>query len=285
MNTPVTIFKNIALTDFLYLSASKTRRMIEKVVMIGAGNLATQLALALAEKGIQIKQVFSRTIESAAELAGKLNTGYTNQLSEIYPEADLYIVAVKDSAVQNILENLPLNNDSFLVHTAGSVPMKILDGFTQNYGVFYPLQTFSKLRKVDFSNIPICIEANHPANLMKLQELAGKLSCTVSHINSDERKTLHLAGVFANNFVNHFYAISADILQVKKLNFDLLKPLIQETASKIETINPVKAQTGPAKRNDQAIIDEHLKMLQDKPEYQKIYSFVSESIFQLHKKH
>jgi predicted short-subunit dehydrogenase-like oxidoreductase (DUF2520 family) len=162
--------------------------------------------------------------------------------------------------------------------------MNILDGFSSNYGVFYPLQTFSKSRKVDFSDIPICIEANHPSNLMKLEELGQKISNTVSQINSEERKTLHLAAVFTNNFVNHFYAIGAEILQAKKLDFELLKPLIRETAAKIEALDPVEAQTGPAKRNDQTIIGLHLKMLRNKPEYQKIYSFVTESIFQVHKK-
>lgn len=259
--------------------------MIENVVIIGAGNLATQLALALLENGIQVKQVYSRTTKSAKELARKLNCDYTNDLSKLSTEADLYVIAVKDSAIQKVLENLSLDQNSLIVHTAGSVPMNVLDGFSRNYGVLYPLQTFSKSRRVDFSVIPICIEANHPSSLMKLQELAGKLSHSVHQITSDERKTLHLAAVFTNNFVNHLYSIGAEILQNKKLNFDLLKPLIQETAKKIETFHPIDAQTGPAKRNDQVIINAQLKMLQDKPELQKIYSFVTENIFQVHQKH
>ncbi|HAQ18030.1 MAG TPA: DUF2520 domain-containing protein [Prolixibacteraceae bacterium] len=258
--------------------------MIENVVIIGAGNLATQLALALVEEGIRVKQVYSRSVESARVLAEKVNASFTNDLSQLLPEADLYVIAVKDSAIQEVLENLSLNENQLIVHTAGSVPMNILEGFTQNYGVFYPLQTFSKSRKVDFSDIPVCIEANHPSSLLKLEKLGKRISSTVNQINSDERKTLHLAAVFTNNFVNHFYAIGAEILQVKKLDFDLLKPLIRETAAKIENIHPLEAQTGPAKRNDKAMIGQHLKMLQDKPEYQKIYSFVTESIFQVHQK-
>lgn len=258
--------------------------MIENVVIIGAGNLATHLGLALFENGIQVKQVFSRSIKAARELAEKVKADFTNDLSQLFSGADLYIIAVKDSAIPEVLENLSLNENCLIVHTAGSVPMNVLDGFILNYGVFYPLQTFSKSRKVDFSSIPICIEANHPSNLIKLQDLADKLSGSVHQINSDERKTLHLAAVFTNNFVNHFYVLGADILQDKKLNFDLLKPLIRETAEKIETIHPIAAQTGPAKRNDQSIISAQLKMLHDKPEYQKIYSFVSESIFQYHQK-
>lgn len=259
--------------------------MIENVVLIGAGNLATQLAQALNEKGIRVKQVYSRKIESAKQLADKVNAPFTNNLSQLIADADIYIIAVKDSAIQEILENINLNEDRLIVHTAGSVPMSILDGFTNCYGVFYPLQTFSKSRKVDFSNIPICIEANHPSTTMKLEKLGERLSSSVNQINSEERKSLHLAAVFVNNFVNHFYSIGADILHDKKLDFELLKPLIRETAEKINALHPLEAQTGPAKRNDQSIINAQLKMLHDQPEYQKIYSFVTESIFQLQQKH
>lgn len=259
--------------------------MIENVVIIGAGNLATQLALALNEKGIGIVQVFSRKTESARTLAKRVNAGFTNELSRLNHDADLYIIAVKDSAIGEVLENILLDEKSLIVHTSGSAPMHILEGFSGNYGVFYPVQTFSKTRKIDFSDIPICIEANHPSNLMKLEQLAKMLSSSVVQIDSDERKALHLAAVFVNNFVNHFYAIGAEILQEKKLDFNLLQPLIRETANKIETLHPPEAQTGPARRNDWTIIGEHLKMLQNKPELQNLYSFVTESIFLYHQKH
>lgn len=259
--------------------------MIENVVLIGAGNLATQLALALHDKGIQVKQVYSRKIESAKELAEKVKASFTNDLSQLMSEADLYVIAVKDSAIQEVLENVNLKDYQLIVHTAGSVPMSILEGFSNNYGVFYPLQTFTKSRKVDFSDIPVCIESSHPSTFLKLEKLAERLSNSVNQINSDERKTLHLAAVFVNNFVNHFYVLGADILHDKKLDFDLLKPLIRETADKIHTMNPFDAQTGPAKRNDQSILHAHLKMLHNKPELQKIYSFATESIFQFQQKH
>ncbi len=258
--------------------------MIENVVIIGAGTLATQLGLALTEKGINVVQVFSRKAEPAKELAQKLNSEFTVDLSLLKKDADLYIIAVKDSAIPEVLENIKTDDNKLIVHTAGSVPMHILEGFSTNYGVFYPLQTFSKSRKVDFSNIPICIEANHPSNLLKLESLGRKLSDSVSQINSEERKTLHLAAVFTNNFVNHLYAIGADILHDQKLNFDLLKPLITETAAKVRELHPIDAQTGPAKRYDKSIIDAQLNMLENRPEYRKIYSFVTESIFQLHQK-
>jgi predicted short-subunit dehydrogenase-like oxidoreductase (DUF2520 family) len=259
--------------------------MIERIVMIGAGNLATQLALALHKKEIQIQQVYSRKTESALVLAEKINAGYTDDLSTLYPDADLYIIAVKDTAITEVLENLNLKNNPLLVHTAGSVPMSVLEDFSTNYGVFYPLQTFSKTRKVDFSGIPICIEASHPSVFVKLEQLAEKISHSVNQINSAERKSLHLAAVFVNNFVNHLYAIGADLLHDKKLDFDLLRPLIRETADKIGELSPIEAQTGPAKRNDQSIIETQLKMLNSKPEFQKIYSFATESIFRLQQKH
>jgi predicted short-subunit dehydrogenase-like oxidoreductase (DUF2520 family) len=259
--------------------------MIENVVIIGAGNLATQLALAMVEKEIRVKQIYSRKIESARELAEKVNASFTNKLSQLTSDADLYVIAVKDSAIQEVLENLKLDESRLIVHTAGSVPMNILEGFTNTYGVFYPLQTFSKSRKVDFADIPICIEANHPSTFLKLEKLGSRLSGSVNQINSEERRTLHLAAVFTNNFVNHFYSIGAEILQDKKLDFDLLKPLIRETAAKVQTLQPFDAQTGPAKRNDQSIINAQLKMLHNKPEFQKIYSFATESIFQLQQKH
>lgn len=259
--------------------------MIERIVIIGAGNLGTQLALALNEKGILIQQVYSRKTESASALAEKINADYTSDLSQLITDADLYIIAVKDSAITEVLENINLKNNPLLVHTAGSVPMSVLEDFSTNYGVFYPLQTFSKTRKVNFSGIPICIEASHPSIFVKLEQLAGKISQSVNQINSEERKTLHLAAVFVNNFVNHLYAIGAEILHDKKLDFDLLRPLIRETAEKIEQLTPFEAQTGPAKRNDQSIISAQLKMLNDQAEFQKIYSFATESIFRLQQKH
>ena len=170
--------------------------MIESVVIIGAGNLATQLALALSKKGIRVKQVYSRTLEAAKELAIQVNADFTNDLSCLMTDADLYIISVKDSAISEVLMNILLDKNSLIVHTAGSISMKVLSSFTNNYGVFYPLQTFSKSREVDFSKIPICIEANDTSSLIKLQELAEKLSSSVQQVDSDQRKTLHLAQRF-----------------------------------------------------------------------------------------
>ncbi len=256
--------------------------MIEKVIFIGAGNLATQLALALHEQGIVIPQVFSRTEASALALADQVQAAAITDLSLVSPEADLYIISVKDDVLPEVLENLNLPPDRFLVHTAGSIPMDVLSGFSENFGVFYPLQTFSKNRRVNFSDIPICLEANHPVNWVRLQRLAARISGSIHQVSSEERKSLHLAAVFVCNFVNHMYALGESILQDKKLDFDLLKPLIRETSEKINDLRPVDAQTGPAKRYDQSVIGKHLEMLNDRPELRKIYSFVTDSIFQFH---
>jgi predicted short-subunit dehydrogenase-like oxidoreductase (DUF2520 family) len=259
--------------------------MIEKIVLIGSGNLATQLASAFFENKVHIAQVYSQREESALALARKVNAKATNNLEEITQDTDLYIIAVKDSVIEEVMEKIRLPHDRLIVHTSGSMPMKILDGFSDHFGVFYPVQTFSKNRPVSFENIPVCIEANHPYALLELEQLGKRISKNVVQIDSEERKTLHLAAVFVNNFANHMFAIGADILNERKLDFDLLKPLIAETAAKVQKMHPIDAQTGPAKRYDQNIINAHLTMLNKKTEYQKIYSFVTDSIFHFQQKH
>ncbi|MPQ47368.1 DUF2520 domain-containing protein [Marinifilum sp. N1E240] len=255
--------------------------MIQNVVMIGAGNLATQLSIALHENGIEVLQVYSRTIESAKILADKVNSRYTNLLKDIVPNANLYIFALSDKALQAVLDqiSLPIGN---AVHTAGSIPMDIFENYTKHFGVFYPLQTFSKQRKVDFSDIPICIEANNIGLEEDLFQLGERISSNLNSISSEQRKQLHLAAVFTCNFANHMYSIGQKLLEEKDVDFKLLTPLIQETAQKVIDLNPLSAQTGPAVRFDEEIMTSHQKALKDTPDFQKLYSFVSESIFKMH---
>ncbi|MBN2598792.1 MAG: DUF2520 domain-containing protein [Marinifilaceae bacterium] len=257
--------------------------MIQKVVMIGAGNLATQLSLALHEHGIEILQVYSRTVESAKVLAGKLDCSFTISVKKIEKNADLYIFAVSDKALQPILDkwSVPIGNS---VHTAGSIPADIFDNYAEDYGVFYPLQTFSKERKVDFSNVPICIESNSLKLQADLIELAGQISNSAHLVNSEQRKQLHLAAVFTCNFTNHMYSIGQKLLAEKDVDYELLKPLILETAQKALQLDPVSAQTGPAVRFDEEIMCAHEKALKDSPVFQKLYRFVSESIYKMHKR-
>ncbi|WP_372775515.1 Rossmann-like and DUF2520 domain-containing protein [Mangrovibacterium sp.] len=256
--------------------------MIQTITIIGAGNLATRLGTALYQAGLQIMQVYSRTEASAVALAKQLNCDFTVEINKICLDADLLIFAVKDDALEGLLGQLACN-EKLIVHTAGSLPMSVLAGHSCNYGVFYPLQTFSKQREISFKSIPICIEASSPETLAKLKALASLLSNQVEEINSAQRQSLHLAAVFTCNFVNHFYYLGQQVVEESGVDFNLLKPLIVETAAKVMEVLPFDAQTGPAKRFDEAIINKHLKILEQQPELQEIYSFVSKSIFEAHK--
>jgi len=256
--------------------------MIQSVTLVGAGNLATRLGVALKKAGIEILQVYSRTEESARALAEKLDAAHTTNIDDITLDADLTIFALKDDILESLLSRIDCRG-KLIAHTAGSLPMSVLAGHSEKHGVFYPLQTFSKQRDVNFKEIPICIEGVNTAIVDELSELASKLSNKVERINSAQRQSLHLAAVFVCNFVNHFYYLGHQVVQKYGVDFELLKPLIRETADKVMEIDPYDAQTGPAKRFDETIINKHLKFLSDQPELKEIYSFVSRSIFDAHK--
>jgi predicted short-subunit dehydrogenase-like oxidoreductase (DUF2520 family) len=250
---------------------------------IGAGNLATHLSKVFQNKGFNILQIYSRTEKSAKELADVLSVKYTTSVNEINENADVYFVAIKDSAVSEVLSQIKFNN-KLVVHCSGSLPLSAIEDFSENTGVFYPLQTFSKKREVDFDEIPVFIESNSMKNKETLLHIANSISKSVSEINSEKRKLLHISAVFACNFVNHFYTIAAEILKSKDISFDVLKPLILETALKVQELAPGKAQTGPAVRFDENIISAHLEALNDFDEYRQLYISVSKSIFEHYKK-
>lgn len=258
--------------------------MIRTICLIGAGNLATQLGMVLRKAGLQFTQVYSRTAESANALAEKLGCQAVCRLEDLTLDADLLLFALKDDALESVLSKLSLQG-KLIAHTAGSLPMSVLAPYSNRYGVFYPLQTFSKQRTVDFSEIPFCLEASDSEVMADLKELAGRLSNKLEEISSEQRQSLHLAAVFTCNFVNHFYYLGQQVVENFGVDFDLLKPLILETAAKVMEIKPFDAQTGPAKRFDETIINKHLNFLADHPELQEIYSFVSRSIFEAHKPH
>ncbi|MEZ5106786.1 MAG: DUF2520 domain-containing protein [Draconibacterium sp.] len=250
---------------------------------IGAGNLATQLSVAFKDNGFNVIQIYSRTEDSATSLAAKLKTSFTTSVTGITQDADIYFVALKDSAVEQVLSKSNFRN-KLIVHCSGSLPLSILEKYSDNIGVFYPLQTFTKSRSVSFEKIPIFIEANSKSNEKLLVEIAQKISSFVSVLNSGKRKYLHLSAVFACNFVNHFYTISADILKGREIPFDVLKPLILETALKVQEMDPKNAQTGPAVRFDENIISDHLRELKGLKNYAELYNSISKSIFEHHKK-
>ena len=259
------------------------KRSIEDtpIVFIGAGNLATNLAKALYHKGFRIVQVYSRTMESARTLAEKVEAEYTTDLQEISKDAKLYIVSLKDAALVDLLPQITEGKqNSLLVHTAGSIPMSIWEGHTERYGVFYPMQTFSKQRTVDFRQIPVFVESNSAADTQTLKDIASVLSEKVYEATSEQRKSLHLAAVFTCNFTNHMYALAAELLKKYQLPFEVMLPLIDETARKVHELEPRLAQTGPAIRYDENVINNHLQMLSDEPGMQELYRLISESIHQ-----
>lgn len=255
------------------------------VVFIGAGNLATNLAKALYQNGFRIVQVYSRTKEAACALAQAIEAEYTTELSEVSRDARLYIVSLKDAAFVELLPEIVAGKeDALLVHTAGSIPMSIWEGKTSRYGVFYPMQTFSKQREVDFRTIPFFIESNSSEDTELLKAIASVLSEKVYEATSEQRRSLHLAAVFTCNFTNHMYALAAELLKKYNLPFDVMLPLIDETARKVHELEPKQAQTGPAVRYDENVINKHLEMLADEPEMQELYQLVSENIHRLHNK-
>ncbi len=250
---------------------------IETAVMIGAGNLGFNLGLALNKKGIKIKQVISRSTASAKKLALLVDADFSANLSEIKADTDIIIIAVPDREINAVIQQINFRQN-LVVHTAGSVPMQIFSGRASNYGVFYPLMTFTRNKPVDFTAIPVLIEANNSENTLYLEKLARLLSHNVQNINSEQRMYVHLAAVMACNFPNHLYTLAGHILNQHGIEFDILKPLIREATDKIFHILPQEAQTGPAVRNDTETMNKHLKLLEDNPLIAAIYNDISKSI-------
>lgn len=252
-----------------------------KVVIVGSGNVATHLSLAMASlEGIEICQVYSPTEAHAEILAERLNCDFVTDPTQIRKDADVYLFALKDQALETVIRAVPANNGLWL-HTSGSMPMQVFAGYTERYGVLYPLQTFSKSREISFRGIPLFIECHREEDKNCLEDLARRLSGKVCELSSEKRRSLHLAAVFACNFTNHIYALAEEILAKEGLSRDYLFPLIDETAAKVHELPAQEAQTGPAIRYDENIINKHLGMLADDPDVQTLYRLLSQSI---HKK-
>jgi predicted short-subunit dehydrogenase-like oxidoreductase (DUF2520 family) len=245
---------------------------MKNIVLIGSGNVATHLGIALRNEGYNILQVWSKQIESAKLLADKLDCTFTNSLKDLVT-ADLYITSVKDDKIAEVISNFQNIN---IAHTSGSIGLEIFKSNFTNCGVFYPLQTFNKEVDITFSEIPLCIEANNPEFEKELLKIGKSLSNSVVKMNSEQRKQLHIAAVFACNFSNHMFSIADDILQKSNIDFNLLHPLIRQTIKKIEKHPPKNVQTGPAKRNDKKIIESHLQSLEKNQ--QELYKLITNSI-------
>jgi predicted short-subunit dehydrogenase-like oxidoreductase (DUF2520 family) len=249
------------------------------VVLIGAGNVATHLYKAFKNaETITVVQWYNRTIETLSDYANEI--AITDNLAEL-KEADIYIMAVSDDSIAKLSQKLPFEN-RLVAHTSGSVSMHDLDKKNQ-IAVFYPLQTFSKDAEIDFTEVPICIEVYQKQNLQLLKDLAKAAGCKSHKITTEQRQTLHLAAVFANNFTNQLYRIAHEICESKNIEFEILKPLIIETAKKIEEMSPYMAQTGPAKRNDKKTIKRHLKLIENE-KHKAIYELLTASIKKTHGK-
>ena len=248
-----------------------------KVVLLGAGNVGTHLFRVLHQaKDISLIQWYNRS-EKALEEGKNLTTTTTN-LQHIVA-ADLYLIAVADAALQEVSQALE-HRKGLIAHTAGSVPMNQLKKHNK-HGVFYPLQSFSKQKQVDFNQIPLCLEANTPANLSLLKKVAHSLGGPIHFIDSTQRKALHIAAVFVNNFTNHLYTIGHNICQKEGMPFSILQPLIKETADKIAELSPMAAQTGPALRKDQKTITHHIEQLTSLNQ-KKLYESLTNSIQHYH---
>lgn len=253
------------------------------VVFIGAGNVASHLAPAIETAGIgEIKQVYSRTIDSARALASRLNNAQpVDNIEDIITDADIYVVSLVDHAVKGLIGRLP-HGDALWLHTSGSLPMSTLSTLSPRYGVLYPLQTFSRDVDVDMSRVPMFVEGSSPEVEAEVYDLARHLSETVHYADGDLRARMHVAAVFACNFTNHMFTIADDLLHRDNLDLSVLYPLIEETVRKALRGNPASGQTGPAVRGDNNIVNRHASTLP--PDLSKLYLDLSDSIYRRHHK-
>lgn len=259
------------------------KQHIKKITIVGAGNVAHNFALAFKNAGYIIHEVYSRTQRSAMLLSQALQTDYTTNLANLKKDTDLIVLAVNDDALTAVINSITIKNVP-IAHTSGSTPIEIYKdlGF-QSYGIFYPVQSFSKNETESLEPIPICVEANNSKTEDLFLSLARSVSNKVFAMDSEKRKALHVAAVFANNFVNHLFHISGKILETKKIPFEVIRPLIEKTAEKIINEKPIDAQTGPAVRNDKEVIASHIDYLRDSPNYQKMYQLLTTDIYKAQK--
>lgn len=252
-----------------------------KVSLIGSGNVAWNLAHALDKYGHTIVQVVSKHEEHARELAERFGAYYGTEHSDLYGEADILFICVNDDSYAEVVQGLKAPADTIVCHTSGPMPMSVLDGDAKKYGVFYPLQSLNKSRLKDFLEVPLLVEGSDPQVERTLRNLAEQLSNHVSVVSSEDRMRYHVAAVFSNNFANLMYVCSEMYLDRQGLDFNMLKPLIYETALKLKDDKPSKLQTGPAKRHDHQVIAKHLELLDDE-KLKEIYEQLSKILMTLY---
>jgi predicted short-subunit dehydrogenase-like oxidoreductase (DUF2520 family) len=247
-----------------------------KVVIVGSGNTATVLGKKIKAAGHAILQVTGRSEAAVKTLASTFNCNANTGVNKIDHSADIYIVAIADKALPQLHEWLQLGK-KLVVHTAASVPRDVLQQVSKNYGVLYPLQTLRK-EQTELPDIPFLVDGNSPDDLALVQDFAASLSAKVLVAGDELRLRMHVAAVFASNFVNHLYVLAEDFCKKEQLDFSLLLPLVSETANRLQSLSPVQSQTGPAIRNDGLTIDKHLEVLSVYPQLKEMYELLTKSI-------
>lgn len=258
---------------------------LRSAVIIGSGNLAEALARALAASDLELRQLYARNEARARAIGALTGVATASHPESLCTTADIYLIAVSDRAVGEVADALPIPAGAVVAHTAGSVPLEALPERYVRRAVFYPMQTFTQGRAVDFASIPIFVEAADAALQAAVEEFAGHLSHTVLQADTARRAKVHLAAVFACNFANRMYALSERIVRTAGLDFDVMKALVAETAAKAcDAASPADVQTGPAARHDAATMERHMGLLCDDPELQELYQQISKNIWETSRK-
>lgn len=252
-----------------------------KIVLIGTGNVATVLGRKLLQAGHEIVQVFGRRPPEAAELAELLGASPVSAFSELYRDAELYLLAVSDAAIAKVAPGLALTNQP-LAHTAGAVSKEVLQGASSLYGVLYPLQSLRKEITELPTEIPFLVDGNNERMTALVSDLAQSLSGRVQIAGDEERLKLHVGAVVVSNFTNHLYTLAHQYCREEKINFNLLVPLITEVALRLEQWSPHELQTGPAIRHDQPTIEKHLELLKEYPTLRELYRLFTQSIMKMY---
>lgn len=252
---------------------------MKTIVFIGSGNLATHLSLSLYAAGYNILQVYSPTFLHAKDLANKINASAISDISMVTRQADAYIISVKDDAIHTVAESLKdISPKSVLIHTAGSVSLTAIKNVAAHSAVLYPLQTFTRGRNINFKEIPCFVEYSDKVAEDCVKEMANSISNTIVELNSEKRRRLHLAAVFASNMVNHCFRIAERIADEEMIDFSLFYPLMRETTAKAQIMSPHDAQTGPMVRNDVKVMNAQKELLTNNI-FKRIYDVMAESIY------
>ena len=253
-----------------------------KIAIIGTGNLATHLARNVEKAGFRVSEVYGRNKSKAHAIANQLyDSNAVNDLDFSISKATLFFLCVSDSAIEEVANEMIVPTNGILIHCSGATSIQAIAKKDVEYGVFYPIQTFSQKRKISFEGLNICIEASNVATEDILETLAKKMGAIPCFMSSEQRMVLHLSAVFACNFSNYFFRIAQELLKKEGLPFGLLQQLAQETINKSFELGPDKSQTGPAVREDYFTIAEHEALLTDQPEWKELYLQISEDIIRM----